>query len=88
MKKQVKPTPVQKLMILYMGILWTSAFMWLIPELRGIFARGYEDTYSEWVWDLPLWLVLVIAALHLVGGVLMIWSAGHFIEGWIARRGL
>lgn len=74
-------------MIVLMIPVWVSLFLWLIPEVRGIVDPAAEDTYSEWVWDLPLWAMLTIAALHLVAGVLFVWSAGHFIEGFSARRG-
>lgn len=86
MARRVAPTGVQKLMIALMIPVWVSLFLWLIPEVRGIFDPAAEDTYSEWVWDLPLWATLSIAALHLLAGVLFIWSAGHFIEGWVNRR--
>lgn len=80
-------TGVQKVMAVLMAIAFTSLGLWLIPEVRGIFNSKSEDTWSEAVWDLPLPLVLVIAALHLLAGVLFVWSAGHFIEGWFVRRG-
>lgn len=84
--KQRKPTRVQKTMIGFMAAAFTSLFLWLIPEVQGIVSKKPEDTYSEWVWDLPLWAVLVIAGLHLVAGILFVWSAGHFLEGWSMRR--
>ncbi len=84
--KQRKATPIQKTMIGLMAVAFLSLGLWLIPEVRGIFSKQPEDTYSEWVWDLPLWAMLAIAAFHLVAGVLFVWSAGHFIEGWQARR--
>lgn len=84
--QQRKPTPVQKLMIALMVPVWVSLFLWLIPEVRGVISSATEDTYSEWVWDLPLWAMLSIAVLHLVAGVLFVWSSVHFVEGWIARR--
>lgn len=86
MMKQRKATGVQNLMIGLMLIVWGSLFMWVVPEVRGIFNPADEDTYSEWVWDLPLWAVLTIAGLHLIAGVLFVWSAGHFIEGYMGRR--
>ena len=52
---QRKPTKVQKKMIGLMGGAFGLMFLWLIPELQGIFSSGTEDTYSEWVFDLPLW---------------------------------
>lgn len=84
--RQRRPTRVQKLMIVYMVVAFSSLFMWLIPEVSGILSKKPEDTYSEWVWDLPLWGMLAISFLHLVAGILFVWSAGHFIEGFNARR--
>ena len=84
--KQRKPTKVQVVMISLMAVAFTSLALWLIPEIKGILGKADEDTYSEWVWDLPLWATLTIALFHLVAGVLFVWSAGHFLEGWNARR--
>lgn len=81
-----KPTKSQKAMIALMAVVWASLALWLIPEVRGVFNPNVEDTYSEWVWGLPLWAVLTLAVFHVVAGVLFIWSAGHFIEGWSRAR--
>lgn len=85
-KRQVKATPVQALMATLMGVAYLALFIFTIPELKGIFqGDGGEDTYSEWVWDLPAWAVYTIAAIHLVAGVALVWSSGHFIEGMLRR---
>lgn len=84
--KQRKPTPIQRLMVGLMGFAYLTLSVWLIPEIRGVLSPGFEDTYSEWVWDLPAWAVLTIACFHLIAGVLFVWSAGHFIEGYLTRR--
>lgn len=73
-------------MIVLMGVAFGALALWLIPELIGVFSLAAEDTYSEWVWDLDWWAVLSIAALHGVAGVTLVWSAGHFIEGYRRRR--
>ena len=86
MTKQRKPTRVQKAMIFLMALAFTALLLWAIPELIGVVSPAAEDTYSEWVWDLPLWAVLVIAGLHAVAGLLFVWSAGHFIEGYRRRK--
>lgn len=80
------PTKVQVLMIVLMGIAFTALLLWAVPEVIGVVSPEAEDTYSEWVWDLPFWGVLLVAGLHGVAGVLFVWSAGHFIEGWSRRR--
>ena len=57
-----------------------------VVELWGIFDPGYEDTFSEWVWDTyPVlrWLITVASAA--VGGI-AVWSAGHYLEGNARRR--
>lgn len=82
------PTKVQKLMIVLMAIAFGALGIWLIPELIGVFSPAAEDTYSEWVWDLDLWAVLSIAGVHGIAGVVLVWSAGHFIEGYSRRRKL
>lgn len=60
--------------------------IWSAVELVGVFSDASEDTYSEWVFDLPLWGVLIIVGLHLIWGFLLIGSAWHFLEGWGRRR--
>ena len=71
------------------GLMASSVLMllfWSAIELVGVFSSESEDTYSEWVFDLPLWGVLAVVALHLVWGFLLIGSAWHFLEGWGRRR--
>lgn len=85
-KHRRSPTEVQRLMIFLMALAYGSLAVWLVPEIKGILSPASEDTFSEWVWDLPGWVMLSIAAFHLVAGVLFVWSAGHFVEGWAARR--
>lgn len=82
---QVKPTKVQGLMIGLMMLAYTALLIFTVPEVKGILAGGQEDTYSEWVWDLPTWAVLTIAVIHLIAGIALVWSSGHFIEGMIRR---
>lgn len=82
----MKPTRVQWLMIGLMAVAFGALLVWTVPELIGVFSPDQEDTYSEWVWDLPLWGTLIIVTLHGIAGVLLIWSAGHFLEGRSARR--
>lgn len=81
-----KPTRIQKVMIVLMAIAFAALGLWAVPEVLGVLSETAEDTYSEWVWDLDLWAVIGIAALHGIAGVLMVWSAGHFIEGYARRR--
>lgn len=86
MEFQVKPTRPQIVLIALMGLSLLMALFWVIPEMMGVFSTGAEDTYSEWVFDLPLFWVLVIVAVHLLWGILLIGSAWHFLEGWGRRR--
>lgn len=86
MKFQRNPTRTQVVMIVLMATAFLALTIWAIPELVGVLSPESEDTYSEWVWDLPLWAVLTIATLHVIAGVLLVWSAGHFLEGYSARR--
>lgn len=73
-------------MIALMGVAVAALIGWSIPELVGAFGRCVECTYSEWVWDLPLWAVLVISAVQLVVGFLAVGSVWHYLEGWVRRR--
>lgn len=84
--KQRAATPVQRVMVFLMLFAYGTLAVWLVPEVRGILSPAREDTYSEWVWDLPGWTTVSIAVLHLLIGVLFVWSSIHFIEGWLARR--
>lgn len=81
-----RATPVQRLMAIAMAIALVALLGWGVLELMGVFSSAVEDTWSEWVWDQDLWLVLTIVFLHGVGGLLLIWSAGHFLEGYARRR--
>ncbi len=81
-----KPTEVQGVMIALMASVFVLLGVWLVPELIGVFSHGTEDTYSEWVFDLPTLWMFTIAAAHLIVGVVFVWSAGHFVEGYKARR--
>jgi hypothetical protein len=73
-------------MIGLMGAAFLAMFLWVIPELIGVFSEEAEDTFSEWVWDLPLWAILVIVVLFCVAGLLMIGASWHFLEGYGRRR--
>jgi len=69
-----------------MGASIVLLLLWSVVELVGVVNPNVEDTYSEWVFDLPLWGVITIVFIHVVWGVLLIGSAWHFIEGWVVRR--
>ena len=83
-----RPTRVQWVMIALMAIAFAALLLWVVPEVLGIASPEAEDTFSEWVWDLPLPAVVLIALLFGIAGVLFVWSAGHFIEGYRRRRGI
>jgi hypothetical protein len=85
---QRRPSRVQVLMIALMGLAAAALAGWAIPELIGVFTECTECTYSEWVWDLPLWAVLLITVVQAVVGIAAIWSGGHYLEGWARRRKL
>ena len=84
--KRRRPTPIQTVMIVLMAVAFAALLAWTIPEVMGVLSPETEDTYSEWVWDLSGWQMLGIAGLHMTAGILFVWSAGHFIEGWKRRR--
>ena len=80
------PTKVQALMVGLMVIALTALLAWVVPELIGVFSENAEDTYSEWVWDLPFWGVATIVVLQCIAGLLLIGSSWHFLEGYGRRR--
>lgn len=86
MKYRRKPTKTQRVMIALMGIAFAALLAWTVPELIGVFSPAAEDTYSEWVWDLPFLGMLAITLLQGIAGVLLIGSGWHYIEGWSRRR--
>lgn len=79
-------TPVQKLMTGLMALAFLALLVFLVPELIGIFSPASEDTWSEWVWDQDLWLVLTISGIFALAAVLLAGAAWHFIEGYGRRR--
>jgi cytochrome bd-type quinol oxidase subunit 2 len=81
-------TRVQKIMASLMTGVFLLLAVWLVPEIAGVISPEAEDTYSEIIFDLPWLAVLAVSALHLVAGVVFVWSAGHFIEGYRRRRGI
>ena len=89
MAKRFKVAPANKaqwVMVALMLVFWVSALLWVVPELIGVFSETAEDTYSEVIWDLPLAGMLAVVGLHIVGGVLLLGSAWHFVEGYGRRR--
>lgn len=80
------PTRPQKIMIGLMAGVFALLGLWLIPELIGVISPEVEDTFSEWVWDLPWPAVLGISGLFGLTGAVFVWSAGHFIEGYRRRK--
>ena len=87
MKFKVAPAnKAQWVMVILMTIFWVSALVWVVPELIGVFSEAAEDTYSEVIWDLPIWAMLTVTGLHILGGVLLLGSAWHFVEGYGRRR--
>ena len=80
------PTKPQWVMLALMGVAFTLMLVWAVWEVRGIISPQAEDTYSEWFFDRPLAVLIPLALLHLVAGVLFVWSSLHFIEGWVRRR--
>lgn len=88
MKFRRSLTKVQKVMAGLMTGVFLLLGAWLVPEIAGVIFPEAEDTYSEIIFDLPWLAVLAVSGLHLVAGVVFVWSAGHFIEGYKRRRGI
>ena len=75
-------------MIVCVAVIVFALIAFAVIELSGVFDPAGEDTFSEWVFDLPLGWVLTIAGLSVVVGVVVVWSGGHYLEGWARRRKL
>jgi len=73
-------------MIALMAVVFALLFIWLIPETIGLFDPATEDTFSEWVFDLALFPVVVISVLFIITGGTFLWAGGHFLEGYKRRR--
>jgi hypothetical protein len=73
-------------MIVLMAVAFAALLLWVIPEMLGVLSPNVEDTFSEWVWDLPWWAIGAVSILFVTAGLLMIWSVGHFWEGYVDRR--
>lgn len=73
-------------MIALLTIALAAIVAFAVPEVAGIISPGAEDTFSEWVWDLPLWAVLSISLVFSVVAVIAAWAGVHFIEGYVTRR--
>lgn len=86
MKYQRKATKVQVLMAVLIGVCFLSLVGFAIPEIAGIISPELEDTFSEFIWDLPLAVVIPITVVFLIVGVIASWAGVHFIEGWVERR--
>lgn len=86
MRYQRSLTRVQKVMAALMTAVFLLLAIWLVPEIVGVISPEAEDTYSEIIFDLDWWAVLAVSGLHLIAGVVFVWSAGHFIEGHRRRR--
>jgi hypothetical protein len=73
-------------MIVLMGIAFAALIGWLVIELSGVISPEAEDTFSEIIFDLHISVVVAVALLFVITGILFVWSAGHFLEGYARRR--
>ena len=85
-KFRVKPTKTQAVMVGLMVLAFSAMLVWVVPELMGVFSEAAEDTYSEFIWDLPLGWVIGVVVLQVIAGILLIGSSWHFLEGYGRRR--
>lgn len=83
---QRKPTRVQVGMIALIAIAFFALLGFAVPEVAGILSPGEEDTFSEFIWDLPLWAVVAVSTVFAVVALIAAWASIHFFEGWVARR--
>lgn len=77
--RQRKPTRSQWWMIGFMVLIIIGLFGFAFFEIRGIIDPAPEDTFSEWVFDLPTWANLLISSVSIALGAILSWSAIHYV---------
>lgn len=77
--RQVAPTRSQKIMLFFMSMILAGLIGFTIVEVRGILSPLPEDTFSEWVFDLPTWAILVIDVPFVAVAVIAGWASIHFL---------
>lgn len=87
MKHRRTATKAQALMVWLMGVAIAALLGFGVVEMMGVVDAAPEDTYTEWIADLPAAVIVGVTIVHVVAGILFIWSAGHFWEWYGRRRG-
>lgn len=88
MSHQLKPTPAQWVMIACAAIALVALIVFGVWEIRGIIDPALEDTFSEWVWDLDLILLIPLTAISLILAIVFGWFTIHIWEGYVMRKRL
>lgn len=83
---QRRPTPAQWVMIVCAAVILVALIVFGIWEIRGIVDPTLEDTFSEWVWDLDLWVLVPMTGISLILAIVFGWFTIHIWEGYVRRR--
>lgn len=86
MKYQVEPTLAQRVMIVCAVIILIALIIFGVWEVRGILSGIPEQTFSEWVWDLSLWVLVPLTTISLILAIVFGWFTIHVWEGYVTRR--
>lgn len=86
MRYQVEPTLAQRVMIVCAGIILVALIVFGWWEVRGILSGVAEQTFSEWVWDLDLWVLIPLTVVSFVLAITFGWFTIHIWEGYVRRR--
>lgn len=73
-------------MIVCAGVILLALIVLGIWEISGIFSGIPEQTFSEWVWDLDLWVLIPLTLISLILAIVFGWFTIHIWEGYVARR--
>ena len=77
--RQVAPTRPQKWMIFFMLLIIVGLAGFVFWEVKGIIDPALEDTWSEFVFDWPIWANVTLGIVSIVVAVFAAWSAVHYI---------
>jgi len=66
-------------MIFFMLLIIVGLAGFVFWEVKGIIDPALEDTWSEFVFDWPIWANVTLGLVSIVVAVFAAWSAVHYI---------